>query len=85
MNIDNDPSVSSREFVFCEEGDRLAQQFIKAARFAVQLAGMADPCQLRDNLDHALTEWFGHSYVCPDCSIYSRVTAALPSRPKYLH
>jgi hypothetical protein len=85
MDIDNDPIVCGKGFLFCEEGNHLAQQFIKAARSAVRLAGTADPCELRENLDRALAEWFGHRYLCPDCLSHPGIEPVLPLNSKYLH
>jgi hypothetical protein len=69
MDIDNDPIVSGGNFLFCEVGNDLALQFIRAARCVVEFAGCADPCELRDNVDTALADLLGHRYACRDCLV----------------
>jgi hypothetical protein len=69
MDIDNDPIVSGKRFLVCEERDRLAQQFIKGARSVLQLAGTTGPSELRDNLDRALADWFVHPYLSAQTAI----------------
>jgi hypothetical protein len=85
MDIDNDPIVSGRDFLFCEVGNDLALQFIRAARCVVQLAGCADPCELRENVDTALADLLDHRYACRDCFGHDGYEPAPPRFLKYLH
>jgi hypothetical protein len=85
MDIDNDPIVSGRDFLFCEVGDHLALQFISAARCVVQLAGCADPCDLAEKVDSAMAALLSHRYSCPTCQSHDEYEPAPPRFSKYLH
>jgi hypothetical protein len=85
MDIDNDAIVSGGNFLFCEVGDRLALQFISAARCIVQLADCADPCELADKVDSAMAALLSHRYSCRTCQSHDEFEPAPRRFSKYFH
>jgi hypothetical protein len=67
MNI-NDPLVSDDEFLFCEEGNRLAHAFLRNSVAAVKLVGTTDAEELRADVIQTMDELFLHREGCPNCA-----------------
>jgi hypothetical protein len=63
----NAPLISEEEFLFCEEGNRLAHAFLRNSVAAVKLIGTADPEELRADVIQTMDELFLHRESCPDC------------------
>ena len=68
MDIDNDPIVSDKELLFCEDGNRLAMSFLDMSRSAVKLAGTAPNMQLRFLVNTALDALLSHRGTCEACA-----------------
>ena len=80
MDIDNDPILSGKEFLFCEDGNRLALAFLETSRNAVRLADVAEKEALRELVCDALADYLDHRYSCDACATTSYQPA--PPRPQ---